>query len=451
MTYDDEMVEAYAAPVPRYTSYPTAPNFHTGIQGEQVQIWLQDIPEDEAVSLYIHIPFCDRLCWFCGCHTKHVQKYAPIHHYLQLVYREITLVARKIGRRQSVSRLHLGGGSPSLLKPADLIELREHLDSHFDFLPDAEISVEFDPSDMSLSDVASFARFGVTRASLGVQDFDMKVQTTINRLQSFEQTEGVINALRDHGVSSVNIDALYGLPHQTETTLTDTLRKVVRLSPDRIALFGYAHVPWIKTHQRLIPEDALPSLLERFRQARLAEEILRKAGYVAIGFDHFAKPNDGLAVAARQAELRRNFQGYTADNCDTLIGFGTSSISQYARGYAQNTKSNHAYARALDAGTLPIERGIALSLLDEVTAAAIESLMCDFKINASQLRARFGQAADHALRKASMVVMRDEDDIFRATEDGFVVTEKGRPFVRSIAACLDDYLSKDSARYSVAV
>ncbi|GLQ21639.1 oxygen-independent coproporphyrinogen III oxidase [Algimonas porphyrae] len=450
-TYPAELILNYSAPVPRYTSYPTAPNFTEAVNGEVVAGWLRAIPETDAVSLYIHIPFCDRLCWFCGCHTKHVQRYEPVRRYLDLLYREIEQVAARIGRRQPVARLHLGGGSPSLLKAHDLACLRAQLDAAFILDADTEISLEFDPTDMTVEDVESFCAFGVTRASLGVQDFDARVQAAINRPQSYEKTRDIITALRHGGVASVNIDALYGLPYQTDDTVRRTLTQVVELDPDRVALFGYAHVPWMKTHQRLIEDSALPDTLNRFRQSRIAASILKRNAYQTIGIDHFAKADDALSVAARKGTLRRNFQGYTVDECDTLIGLGASSISQFAQGYAQNVKSVQAYQRALEADSLPIERGIIMSDSDRVTAAAIEQLMCDFRLDSASLRTRFGERADGVLAKAALIAHRDEDGLFKADASGFHVTQLGRPFVRTIASRFDDYLLSRSGRYSVAV
>jgi oxygen-independent coproporphyrinogen-3 oxidase len=447
----EDIIRAYAAPVPRYTSYPTAPHFHEVVGPELVFSWMASLPETEAISLYLHIPFCDRMCWFCGCHTQHVEKYDPVSLYMETLYKEIALVSGHIGRRQKVARIHLGGGSPSMLKQEDLVALRQTLRTYFDISDRTEISVEFDPTDLSKDDVQSFIDFGVTRASIGVQDFDEKVQRAINRLQTFEQTRDVISQLRAGGVSSVNIDALYGLPFQTEATLETTLSQVVSLRPDRVALFGYAHVPWVKPHQKLIPEDALPDNVERYKQARFAEAYLKRAGFVQIGFDHFAKPDDSLARAARAGALHRNFQGYTADDCKTLIGLGTSSISQFAQGYAQNTKNRHAYKRAFEAGDLAIEKGVELTSDDRVVAAAIKSLLCDFRLDSRRFKAQFGDAATSVLSKCAMIVMRDEDGFFREDEGGFFITEDGRPFARSFVACLDSYLGRNVGRYSVAV
>ncbi|MGB3454863.1 MAG: radical SAM protein, partial [Litorimonas sp.] len=278
-TYPAELILDYSAPVPRYTSYPTAPNFSDAVDADTVGAWMAALPASEAVSLYIHIPYCDRLCWFCGCHTQHVKRYAPVRAYLADLHREIALAAGRIGRRQRVARVHLGGGSPSLLRPDDLVRLRAHLDAAFQLDGDTEISLEFDPTDMDAAEVEAFCAFGVSRASLGVQDFDPRVQTAINRPQSFAKTREIVEALRAGGVRSVNIDALYGLPFQTDDTVRRTAEQVISLEPDRVALFGYAHVPWMKRHQRMIEETSLPGALSRFRQSRLAAAALVRAGF----------------------------------------------------------------------------------------------------------------------------------------------------------------------------
>lgn len=447
----EALIRAYAAPVPRYTSYPTAPNFHDGVTEATVTSWLSVIPQEEAVSLYFHIPFCDRLCWFCGCHTQHIKRYEPIRHYLKSLHQEIKQVAARIGRRQPVARVHLGGGSPSMLHAEDLVNLRAALDEHFILSPETEISVEFDPTDMSPEDVDAFITFGVTRASLGVQDFDETVQAAINRPQGFAETKHVIDRLRIGGVSSVNIDALYGLPHQTLNTLEASLDKVVSLSPNRVAMFGYAHVPWVKPHQKLIPESTLPNVVNRFKQARFAESYLVERGYHRIGFDHFALADDTLTLAERRGQFHRNFQGYTADKCLTLIGFGTSAISQFVQGYSQNTKNRHEYQRALNADTLPTSRGVTVSPDDRVVAAAIETFLCHFRLDTDSFVEQFGSNARYVLAKCAMIAMRDEDGFFCADENGYFITEEGRPFVRSFMVCLDDYFSKTQSRFSLAV
>ena len=285
--YSSDLIKKYAAPVPRYTSYPTAPHFNENVGAQQYAKWLEAMKLGTPVSLYIHIPFCDRLCWFCGCHTKHTRKYEPVREYLEVLYKEFDLLGSIIGDKAQIKQLHLGGGSPSMLLPEDLAILKSNLTKNFNFSDDAEISIELDPSDIDDNILSGLAQFGMTRASIGVQDFAEDVQKAINRPQTFEDTKFVANALRDLGINSLNIDALYGLPLQTQSGLRDTLTQILSLKPDRIALFGYAHVPWMKKHQQLILESTIPGLDERFAQARMAEKYLCENGYEQIGIDHF--------------------------------------------------------------------------------------------------------------------------------------------------------------------
>ena len=449
--YPASLIEHYAKPVPRYTSYPTAPHFSEAVASAQVKSWMAAIPDDEAISIYIHIPFCDRLCWFCGCHTKHTLKYEPVKKYLQTLYQEMRLTAQIIGRRQIIKHLHLGGGSPSLLKRDELVELESALNDCFIIDSKTEISLEFDPTDLDSAAIEAFAEFGITRASLGVQDFDPKVQESINRIQTFEQTKFVVDSFRNYGVGSLNIDALYGLPFQTLTTLEHTLECVDALNPDRVALFGYAHVPWVKPHQKFIPQDSLPDNVLRFGQARFAEQFFARKGYAAIGIDHFAKGSDSLALAYKRRTARRNFQGYTADNCETLIGFGVSSISQYPQGYVQNVKDTHSYKRAVESGCLPVKRGIQIKGLDAIYASAINELMCYSTLTPKALRDNFGDDADLILMRAERLAAEDEEGFFVKEENIYRITERGKPFTRTIASAFDEYLKTNQTQYSVAV
>lgn len=446
-----ELVERHTKPVPRYTSYPTAPHFHAGIDNTTYWAWLEQLAPNAALSLYIHIPYCDRLCWFCGCHTKQVKRYDPITTYLRALHAEIRAVADRLEGRGRVVALHLGGGSPSMLTPADFQLLNDLLRERFTFAEDAEISIEIDPNDMDAARYDALAAIGITRASLGVQDFDHKVQAAINRLQTFEQTKEVVDAMRVRGVRSVNLDVLYGLPHQTIATVLDTIEKVLLLAPDRLALFGYAHVPWMKTHQRMIDEAALPSVQSRFEQARAAAVRIAAAGYDAIGIDHFARPDDRLAKAAREGLLRRNFQGYTCDAPDALLGFGASAIGQLPQGYIQNTVATAEYQRQTTSNGTAIARGIELTGDDRVRAYVIERLMCDFSVSRKKLQELFGPAAAAVLEEMHLAVAHDADGLTEIRDDTFHIREEGRPFVRSIAAAFDKYLAVGGARYSLAV
>ncbi|MCG6856742.1 MAG: oxygen-independent coproporphyrinogen III oxidase [Salaquimonas sp.] len=444
-------VRLFAAPVPRYTSYPTAPHFHDGVDAAAYRGWLGEIGADSPVSVYVHVPFCDRLCWFCGCHTKQTLRYDPVGRYLEMLHREVELVAAAAGKRLNVHELHLGGGSPSMLKADDLASLGDKLRKHFDFADDARISVEIDPNDVTAKTIQGFKALGMNRASIGVQDFDRQVQETINRIQTFEDTKRVVEMLRDVGISSINVDALYGLPHQSQGSLEKTIAQVISLEPDRIALFGYAHVPWMKTHQRMIDEASLPDIGERYAQARLAEERLKEAGYVAIGIDHFARPGDSLAQAEQQGRLRRNFQGYTDDPCEVLIGLGASSIGRLPQGYVQNITATGNYMAAVAKGELPVAKGVELTDDDRLRARVIEMLMCEFGFSSARLREEFGEAAEAVIMEAEARAASDAHGFFRSEGDRFVIAEEGRPFARTMASWFDAYLGKGKARHSSGV
>ncbi|WP_113098605.1 oxygen-independent coproporphyrinogen III oxidase [Agrobacterium sp. fls2-241-TYG-188a] len=447
----EHLIRKYANPVPRYTSYPTAPHFHEGVDSQVYETWLHAIDAENRISLYLHIPYCDRLCWFCACHTKHTLKYEPIAAYLKSLHREIKKVGGIVSKDARVTAVHFGGGSPTMLKPEDMIALMDCLRSSFSFGSDVEISVEMDPNDLDEERYDALAAIGMTRASLGVQDFDPKVQRTINRLQSFEQTKSVVDAVRARGVHSVNCDILYGLPHQTTETLRDTVRQIVSLDPDRVALFGYAHVPWMKKHQTLIPEKALPDVAERYRQMTTATEMLIAAGYVSIGIDHFAKATDTLAIALKDGALKRNFQGYTDDCADVLIGLGASAIGKLPQGYVQNMPATGEYERMADGDDLCVVRGIELSLDDRVRAFVIERLMCDFSLDLDSLASLYGPAASVAIAEARQFAESERDGLVTMQGDVFSLTDTGKPFARSIAASFDTYLSNGRGRHSVAV
>lgn len=449
---DEAAILRHAArPVPRYTSYPTAPHFHAGIGNDAYRAWLGALPVDAALSLYLHVPFCDTLCWFCGCHTKITRQYAPVAAYMGSVRQEIAAVAAAAPAGPKVSHMHWGGGSPTILAPDDMHRVADALHAAFAFAPDAEFAIEVDPRGLDAARVDALAAIGLTRVSLGVQDFDPAVQEAINRRQSFEETERVAVLFRDAGVASLNIDALYGLPGQGMAQLLHTLGAIVRLRPDRIALFGYAHVPWMKRHQRMIDEAALPGLVARHAQAETAAAFLVAEGYCRIGIDHFALPDDALARAARQGGLRRNFQGYTVDPADALIGLGASAIAQLPQGYLQNETAIGRYRQRVEAEGLAVSRGFALGAEDRMRAHAIERLMCDLEFSTKGLRGQFGQAADALAAEAREMVAADDEGLVAATADGFTVTERGRPFVRTIAARFDAYLGAGAARHSAPV
>ncbi len=448
---DEELIRKYAAPAPRYTSYPTAPHFNAAIGDDTYRHWLEELPAGSTLSLYIHIPFCDRLCWFCACNTKQVRRYAPLERYLRSLHREIETVAGLIDGRARVAAVHFGGGSPTMLEPRDMIALDAQLRSRFRFLRDAEVSVEIDPNDMDEARFDALAAIRMSRASLGVQDFDVRVQKAINREQSFEATKAVVDAVRARGATSVNLDLLYGLPHQSETSVAATVEQALTLGPDRIALFGYAHVPWMKKHQTMIDEAVLPGPMERFRQFERAASAISAAGYDTIGLDHFAKPGDRMAIAFREGWLRRNFQGYTCERGEALIGLGASAVGQLPQGYVQNAPASADYERRVAGAGMAVVRGFELSGTDRMRAWVIERLMCDLSFSRCDLLSRFGEAARPVISEAEYLAAADKDGIFARRGNRFVVTARGRPFVRSIASAFDRYFGTGAGRHSAAV
>jgi len=445
------LLEKYSANVPRYTSYPTAPHFHDGVGAADYANWLGALAPGDTLSLYVHIPYCDRLCWFCACHTKQTQKYAPVKAYLQALHAEIESVGRLVSRQCRVTALHLGGGSPTMLAPEDMVALKARLATSFNFAAEAEISVEMDPNDLDEGRYDALAAIGMTRASLGVQDFDMDVQRAINRMQTLEQTASVVDAVRRRGVGSVNCDIVYGLPRQTMAKLERTIDDIIGLKPDRIALFGYAHVPWMKKHQTMIDESSLPGLDARYAMMRRAGDMLLEAGYLQVGMDHFALASDSLALAMQDGRLARNFQGYTPERSTALIGLGASSIGRFPQGHVQNNPAAGVYEKQVLAGDLAAFRGIAFSEEDHVRAFVIERLMCDFELCFSDLARLFGDWAGVILAESQALAAADADGHVRIEADRLIVAIAARPFVRSIAAHFDVYFANGRGRHSAAV
>jgi len=442
-----DLIRRMSSPVPRYTSYPTAASFTPAVGAAQFAESLKRLPASAAISLYIHIPFCSQLCWYCGCNTKVVRSREAIAKYLDALKSEMAIVAAMQPVRRDVSHIHWGGGSPNTLSAAEILELGDALRRHFTLSPSTEFAVEIDPRWFSEDQALAFAKAGVNRASIGVQDFEPAVQKAINRQQSFELTARAVNLFRAAGVQSINIDLVYGLPHQSRGSVERTIEQTISLDPDRVALFGYAHLPSRIKHQVLIDERALPNEVERFAQSQRARRLLRSAGYVAIGIDHFAKPSDSLA----RVGIKRNFQGYTTDSAEALVGLGASAISQLPDGYFQNAVFRPDYERHIAAGELATARGVLLTDEDRMRAFVIEKLMCEFSLSEPELRERFGEDAERVLLEAEDLLESDRDRLLEKTPDGFKLTPRGVPFARSIAACFDSYLGETEAKFSVGV
>lgn len=432
--------------VPRYTSYPTAPVFSAAVGATEQARELQALDPDVPVSVYLHIPFCERLCWFCACRTQGTQTLSPVESYIGTLMKELKLVARLLPKGLRMGRMHWGGGTPTILPPHLIRRLAQAVKTVFAHTDDWEFSVEIDPTMVDRDKIAALAVEGMNRASIGIQDFDPLVQQAIGRAQPFEMTKACVEDLRVAGINSLNADLVYGLPHQTQARMADTVEKVLSLAPDRLALFGYAHVPWVAKRQKLIREEMLPDDLDRYHLAGLAAEKFSEAGFAAIGIDHFAKPGDGLAAAARTGRLRRNFQGYTDDTCPTLIGFGASSISRFAGGYIQNAVATPAYVQRVEAGQLTGARGHVMRPEDLLRGRAIEMLMCEFRLDRAELRQSFGDLAASLDADLAHIAARF-GDLVHLEEEALGILPGGRPLVRIIASCLDAHVP-EGVRYS---
>lgn len=446
----EDIIAKYGdARLPRYTSYPTAPKFSADIGSTDYSNWIGALGAG-TTSLYLHIPFCRSMCWYCGCHTTITEKDQPILDYLDVLRREIELVSIQASNVLDVREIHFGGGTPTIIKPEEFLNLMTLMKRRYDVHRHANISVEIDPRTLEPDMAAALAEGGVTRASLGVQSFDPVVQKAINRIQSEETTARTVEALRSNGIRGINFDLIYGLPHQTVTSCQNTVRAAIAMRPDRFAVFGYAHIPSFKKHQRLIDEKVLPDAQARHEQAEAIARALTDAGYRRIGLDHFALPEDELAIAAQNGALRRNFQGYTTDNCDALLGFGASAIGRLADGYVQNEVPPGSYARKVAAGELPTAKGYRLTREDRLRANVIERLMCDFGVDIPAIASAYGFSAD--------LLIGQNERLLEMARDGLISFENGlirldgdyRFLVRTVAATFDSYLDGSQRTFSKA-
>lgn len=426
--------------LPRYTSYPTALEFKE-LSAHKYVNWLTSLNSNEPVSLYIHIPYCSKLCWFCGCFMKVANKYDAVAKYVDALIQEIGLVAQNCGAKD-VSHVHFGGGSPTILTPEDFEKIMNVIRANFVVKDDAEIAVEIDPRTLSEEKVKAYARSGVNRVSIGIQDFDTKIQKAINRIQSEEIITDSIAWLNNHGIKRINFDLIYGLPHQTLCSIKDTISQAARYKPDRISLFGYAHVPWVKKHMQMICIDDLPGAKSRLVMFKLASAILLSEGYKAIGLDHFALPNDELSNAKNKGTLKRNFQGYTTDNATSLIGLGISSIGSFIEGFAKNTSSFSNYYAKISAGELPIEHGLEVSASDLMRREIISDLMCFSKFNPHSVAMRYGLSENFSREELALSKLIAEG-ILKKNKDTYSLTKKGSHYRRAIATIFDEYFPQN--------
>lgn len=432
----------FDARVPRYTSYPTAPHFSASVDENAFIDWVGEITPGSQISLYIHVPFCRRLCWFCACRTQGTRSDAPVRAYLDTLKDEIAALGHILPQGVSLGRLHWGGGTPTLLT-ADM--MRELADAIFATAPlsgNAEFSVEIDPNEIDAPRLDALAASGMNRASIGVQDFDPEIQSIIGRIQSYDVTRDAVEMIRARGIASLNADILFGLPHQSNARITESVQKLLSLSPDRVALYGYAHVPWMAKRQQMIPADALPTPEERLKLFETARRLFMWDGYREIGIDHFARAGDGLDVAQRTGKLRRNFQGYTDDTSEVLIGLGASSISKFPQGFAQNLSATSDYTARIRAGRFATGRGHVFAGEDKLRSRMIEALMCDLRIDAAEIRESFDLSQDK-LNAMFEGVAKDFPGMVEVSAKGFDILPQGRPLTRMIARGFDAYdLSK---------
>lgn len=449
-THIRDLVDRYRKAGPRYTSYPSALYFR---EDAPLDGLLEDTKAADApFSLYAHIPFCEKLCWFCGCHTIITRDPYKADHYLDLLEKEIALFRPHLRDGRAVNQLHFGGGTPNFLSAEQIGRLSRILHDAFVFLPDSENSVELAPSHLSLEQVHALRELGMNRASFGIQDCDPDVQQAIHRIQPVETNHRVMGWLRDAGYGSVNIDLMYGLPRQSLDSFRETIRHALDLRPTRIALFGYAHVPWMKPAQKMLEKTGLPDGSLRLELFLLALEQLTEAGYEYIGLDHFALPDDELAQAQRRGELYRNFQGYSTRAGHEIIAFGISSISQNRNAYRQNVKTLKAYRDRIEAGQLPLERGLRLSADDLMRREIIQQVMCNLFLDIPAFTGRFGEAFTTALDAARPEFARmEQDGLLHITPERIEVTPLGRLFLRNIAMEFDIYRPDRKQAYSKTV
>ena len=454
LVIDPALIRKYDLSGPRYTSYPTADRFVEAFGEGMFRHWLDQRGlggRSHPLSLYMHLPFCDTLCYYCGCNKVVTRDHGRSAKYIKYLGRELELVARHLGPQGSAERrvcqLHWGGGTPTFLSRGEMEELVGLIDAQFERLPDAETSIEVDPRRVEAGRMAFLAGLGFNRLSIGVQDFDPRVQQAVHRIQSEEETRRVLDEARANGFSSVNLDLIYGLPKQTPASFEATLERILDLSPDRIALYSYAHLPAVFKPQRRIHEAELPSAQQKLEILTLAIGRLTGAGYLYIGMDHFAKPGDELAVAQSQGRLQRNFQGYSTRPESDMLGFGISAIGKIGPTYYQNVKTLEEYYAALDADRLPVLRGVELTQDDLVRRAVIHSLMCNFAVSIESIEiSHLVEFRSFFARELEDLKSLEQDGLVEVRPDWIVVTPRGRLLVRAVCSVFDRYLRQQRQR-----
>lgn len=437
--------------LPRYTSYPTAVSFEPAEGEAGARAWLAATRPDQTISTYVHVPFCKRLCWYCGCHTSVFHEYDRVRAFYQTLRLEVDLWADAMGPHAGAAHLHFGGGSPNALSPEDFIGLARHMADRFRLRPDAEVAAELDPGMLTEAFIDATGEAGVTRVSLGVQTFDPEVQAKVNRIQPFDMVAAANDRLRKAGVGAINFDLMYGLPGQTPENVAASTAAAASLRPDRVAVFGYAHVPWMKKHQVMIKEADLADVEGRWPQAEAADEALLAAGYVRIGLDHYARPDDPLALAAAAGTLRRNFQGYTDDPAPVLVPVGPSSIGRFAEGFLQNAITTDIWGREVEAGRLPLARQRVVTAEDELRAAVIERLMCDLAVDVGELCQAHGFAPAALDGSIDAATALQADGLCEVEGRRIRIPARAYRLMRVVAACFDSFLPVTAKRHALAV
>jgi len=443
---DLDLLKKYDQPGPRYTSYPTAPYFHEDISYQE---YVEHISNDDAsienkdLSLYFHLPFCDTLCYFCGCNMMVTRNFEKIDRYIDYIEKEILLLKNLIDGKRKVIQLHWGGGTPTHLRPDQIRRLGNIIHDNFEFQPDAEVGVELDPRELTFDHMKALREMGFNRCSMGVQDFDAKVQETVNRIQPEDITRQTVDWSRELGFKSINLDLMYGLPFQKVAAFSKTLDKVLSMNPDRFAVFNYAHLPKMIKHQRLIKEEWIPSREEKLQLLKLSIDRLSDAGYTYIGMDHFAKPDDELTVAMENGTLYRNFQGYSTHAGINLFALGITSIAMLSDTYMQNAKTLKAYYELIDKGQLPVFKGIILNEDDVLRREVITELMCNFRLKKEKIEVKYDISFDAYFAEAlSQLQSLEIDGLVELNKESISVTDAGRLLIRNIAMKFDAYLMK---------
>lgn len=448
-----ELIKKYDRPGPRYTSYPTAPHFAETFTHEDYlkEIHLTNLNNSTPISVYFHLPYCDTLCYFCGCNMIITRNRSRVQEYIDYIKKEVLLFKDLINPDRKISQLHWGGGTPTHLSPTEIADLAGFIAKNFEFTPGSENSCEIDPRGLTKEHLEALKISGFNRISMGVQDFDDKVQVAVNRVQPESMTVQVISWIRELKFNSINLDLMYGLPHQTKASFERTLDKVIEISPDRIAVFNYAHLPWMKKHMGLINEADIPSPEIKLDILKMTIEKLVGAGYVFIGMDHFAKPDDELSIAFNEKKLYRNFQGYSTNSGLDMYSFGITSISQLENIYAQNFKNEKEYFEALNQGKLPVAKGYSLTADDHLRRYVIMKLMCDFELDIDSIEKKFNinfkSYFNWGLENLKMFA---DDGLVTVTDNKISVVNLGQLLIRNIALNFDGYIenNQDKAKYS---